>query len=513
MKLWRFALLAALLAAPASASTIDWHLYDADCVGGAAAVDIACGTYGRFLILQTSAPPGCVPRASGGEDPPIYPASSIVRPFPVAAMRLHDIAPHDAPANMGGPPTQPVTKWIAVIDFDDAHGQSTTWLAGQVAGPDVTAALAPLDDPVLHVLGDVGDFHVLARLCEIAQDVDGGALPAPVTVNMSFGRRVRSSDPTTASTCPAQNAACQVAQVAHHVTLPGSWLVAAAGNHREGLFPGTLDEVVDAGMVDVNAFLAGIATRPAWETPPGAAATIPGNGLCLDAWAAPAGSSYSSALLSGWLVTPLAHPDVLAQLDNGPWVPAWSATAGCYVLGKGRSATPWCNDAVTSIFSALIGPAPTGCGHQATEPIVTAPASGRATAPDAIPSIDSWGAPTHPAPESDPCVPCTGVVTGHGADLTLDLSESGALPGTIVLDQVALRVGASNHVLDLATWQLQLIGSGGLATLVIPNGGAWVTPGVSLSIWYRMRPSSINDCSSSQSCFWSSTPVLIQSSP
>jgi hypothetical protein len=506
---------AALLPASAAVGTsnqFDWHLYNASCTGGAAAVDIACGTYGRFLVLQSSPPPGCVPRASGSEEPPVYPVSPVARVFPLPQKRLKNIAPSEAPDGMTDPPAQPVTEWIAVVDFDSAHGESTTWLAGQVAGPDVTAALAPLDDPALDVLGPVGDFHVLSRLCEVAQDVDGGSLPAPRTVNMSFGRRARTSDPTSSSGCPVQNVACQVAKVAHHVTVAGSWLVAAAGNHREGLFPGTLDDVVDAGMVDLNAFLAGTATRGAWETPAGAAATIPGNDLCLDAWPAPAGSSYSSALLSGWLVMLLDHPDVLAQLGDGVWVPAWSATSGCYVLARGRKQTPWCNTAVTSILTNLAGPEPPGCGNRASDPAVTVPQPGQSTTPDPIPSIDSWGAPTHPAPESDPCVPCTGslVSTNHGTDLRLDLSESEPVPSGVVLDQVALRVATSYYVLGLGSTQLQLMDSGGLATIVVPNGGALITPGASLSLWYRMKPSLDINCSSSTQCFWSSTPLQIQ---
>lgn len=521
MRLQRLVPLAALLsirpaaAAMSTSTTVDWHLYDASCVGGAAAVDIACGTYGRFLILQSSPPPGCVPLASGGETPPVYPAAPIGHVFPAPIVHLHDIAPHEAPMDFTGPPVQPVSKWIAVVDFDNSHGESTAWLAGQVAGPDVTAALAPLDDPSLAVLGDVGDFHVLARLCEVAQDTDGGTLPAPATVNMSFGRRVRASDPTSSSSCPAQNAACQVAKVAHHVAQSGSWLVAAAGNHREGLFPGTLDEVVDAGMVDVDAFLANVATRPAWETPPGAAATIPGNGLCLDAWSAPPGSSYSSALLSGWLVQLLDHPEVLSQLGDGPWVPAWSASSGCYVLAKGRAPTPWCNDAITSLFAGLIGPPPPGCGQRHSDPTVTVPTPGRGTPPDAIPSIDTWGVPTHPAPESDPCVPCSGqmVASGHTTDLRIDLSDSEALPSGIVFDQVALRVGQNNYVLGLTLGQLTQMAGAGLATIVVPGGGALVDPNSSPSLWYRMKPDPAINCASSTLCFWSSTPILIQASP
>jgi hypothetical protein len=347
--------------APAAAVERDWHLYPSTCTGGAATVSFACGDYGRFLIVQTTPPPGCTQLAGGTEESPGYPTTPGIHHFPAPQKRLREITMEQAPFAMtagasvrrlasgaatqviiGGPPPQ-LTEWIGVIDFDSPHGESTTWLAGAVAGSSVTAALAPLDAPELAVIGPVADFHVLAKLCEIAESVDGGPLPAPATVNMSFGRPVRPFiDPTSPTACPVENVACQISRVIRHVKAGGTWFVAAAGNHGSPLFPSSLDDVVSAGMLDMTAFVGGVATRPAWETPSDAEAFIPGSALCLNSWAAPSGSSYSSAMLAGWLVKVLDHPDVLATLGDGAWLPAWSPARLCYVLARNRKATPWC---------------------------------------------------------------------------------------------------------------------------------------------------------------------------
>lgn len=516
------AALAIAMSAPAKSATVDWHLYDSSCAGGAGAVDIACGTYGRFLLLQTSAPPGCIPRAYGvEEDPPAYPPTVIAHPFHTRARRLREVAP--TPVPLSGAPAkslprlQPVSlldRWIAVIDFDSAHGDSTTWLAGQVAGSSVPAILAPLDDPALATLGPVGDFHVLARLCEIANIADGGANRAPVTINMSFGRPVRSVDPVSAAACPVPNAACQIAKVVHHLRTDGSYLVAAAGNRGATLFPASLDDVLGAGMLDATALVNGGPIRPAWETPRGADAWIPGNALCLGSWPAPAGSSYSSAMLAGWLVEVLQHPEVLSTLGDGPWVPSWSAQRQCYVLTKGRKTTRWCNAAITTLFDGLAGASESVCWRAATEPAVSAPTPGGPTSPSSLPSLDAWGDPTHPAPESDPCVPCTvNVRTAFvGSDLEIDLSQSGSLPGGIHLDDVSLRVDDHYYDLALTDTELHEMEIGEVATILIHDAGVLIPPGASISLWYRMKENATATCSTSAGCFWSSTPMLLESS-
>ena len=532
MKITRVSALAAALSlcatGPASFASTAWSLYDRACTGGTASLEIPCGSYGRFLIVQSTAPPGCTPIASGVEDPPTYP-TQVVSVFPVHAARVSELPQQpldpDPPSLRNDAPTRHATAqttspatpidedWVAVIDFDSAHGESTTWLADQTAGSTVNAALAPLDDPALAFLGPVGDIHVLNQICQLAESVDDDELKAPIVVNMSFGRPSRAADPASHAACTTQNAACQIAGVIHHLSEAGSTFVAAAGNRGSLLFPASLDEVLAAGMLDLNPFMAGAATIPAWETPPGVEAWIPGNALCLSGWPAPAGSSYSSAMLAGWLVKALTHPEVLATLGEGPWVPAWSATRGCYVLAKGRTLTPWCNAEVNDLFVGLSGASATnGCWAASTEPSESVPPPGSASPPDPLPSLDLWGSPTHPTPESDPCVPCDGTMVSGGpsvSDLQLDLSQSGPLPSGIHLDSVALRVGLDYYGLALTPGQIQGIETGGLATLLINGAGSLIPPSPSISLWYRLKSNANASCSSSSGCYWSSTPVLI----
>ena len=529
MSRWNLVPIAAALtlAAPAAAST--WHLYRADCTGGTAAVEIPCGAYGRFLLDQTVAPQGCILQDSGSETPPAYPQQGPMHHvFPGGVDDIDDITipsasrsrtktriatrPGPAPAPAPDPVIVYPGDWIAVIDFNNAHGLSTTWLAGHVAGPTATPRLVSLDDPALATFGPVGDFHVLAKVCKVADLVHDRVYPPPATVNMSFGRATRPNEPTS-STCVGHSAACQIAKVIAHVKAGGTVFVAAAGNHGEGLFPGSLTEVIAAGMLDLTSFVAGGPTRPAWETPSDAEAWIPGNGLCLDAWSAPAGSSYSSAMLAGWLVKPLKHPDVIAALGPGPYTAVRHPTRGCIVLGKGTNVTPWCNTAITAIFEDLQDPSSDACVQAVSSPTAAAPSPGPSVSPDPLPSVDRWGVPTHPAPESDPCVPCTGELsagTDGGDDLTLDFSQSGAMPQGMYLDSVALRVGESYFSLDLTPAQITDIQRGELATLVVPNAASLFEPYPSLSLWYRIKEAPAIDCATSLGgCYWSSTPLLL----
>ena len=512
-----------LLVSPAARAEVDWYLYPSTCTGGAAQVEIACGDYGRFLVLQTQAPDCPVLAKNVHEPPTAYPFPGQPSVFPIVAKRFRDLtigeppptAPHSGPQAMKAVTTSSqLFRWVDVLDFDDGHGESTTWLAGRVAGDLVETVLSPIDDPALEILGPVGDLHVLAKLCEIAEAVDNNHLPPPATINMSFGRRKRPADlDPESSACTRENAACEIAHVVDHLVgdPPRTFVVAAAGNHGGELFPGSLDEVIAAGMLDPTAFVASGVTEPAWETPGGAEAWLPGSSLCLNGWPAPAGSSYSSAMLAGWLVVPSQYPDVVATLGTGPWRPMWRQNCNGYVLTRGVKATPWCNTRVTQLIGAL-KTAPVSCGGAAVGPTAVLPPLGRSTPPDPnLPSIDTFGDPTRPTPESDPCVPCTGElqIGPTGTDLSIDLSKSGPLPEGIVFDAVFLRVDGFYYPLSLTLDQLQLMREGGLAHIVIPDGGDVLYPGSSLSLWYQLREVTASGCLTSSACFWSSTPLLV----
>jgi hypothetical protein len=147
---------AVLLAGAPAPAAVSWHLYPASCTGGSAAVSVPCGDYGRFLLDQTVEPPGCPLLDSGGETPPVYPQGPKAPLFPEEVYRLEDLTDRTRPATAlrGSSPTlaagggsgslaplvqvgpapapdpEPIPweidRWLAVIDFDGPHGQSTT---------------------------------------------------------------------------------------------------------------------------------------------------------------------------------------------------------------------------------------------------------------------------------------------------------------------------------------------------------------------------------------------------
>ena len=505
-------------AALASDPPIPWRLYRAPCAGGAAGIDVACGGYGRFLIRETDRP-ACVELAANGDDDAhivaSYPKPHVPKIFPFPAKRLRELT-MPAPLTLGNKAgtTQPGGgfKWVTVLDFDDAHGDSTAWLAGRVAGLTVQTVLAPLDEPALDDLGPVGDLHVLARLCEIVDDVDAHRLPPPTTLNMSFGRLRQVTDPE-AVPCDATLTSCQVASVIHYLKAKGTTFVAAAGNHGREMFPAVLDDVVSTGMLDGSALAQTRTAHPAWETPAEADAWIPGNALCLNSWPAPAGSSYSSAMLAGWLVEALQRPDLLATLPDEPWRAAFNVQKNCWVLARGPKLLPLCNGGITGILGPMTANPLAACGGVTARPVATPPPGLRAHTPGPLDSIESLGAPTHPAPESDPCVPCSGVIVadggGNGSDLVLDLSKSGPLPGDLTFDEVDLRVGDLYYPIALSEEELTLMREGALGTIVVPDGAALLRYGDSPSLWYRLRGEDTVECTAERPCVWSSTPLMV----
>jgi hypothetical protein len=528
-----------------NASAVDWALFEPACTGGASTLEIPCGDYGAFHFGEVQAPAGCSPVAGGSEAPPPYgqPGPGVAFPLtppmlipdalpaPMSAgagassTTVHQAAGAWAAREPGGwtPAVEPAVQpgqpgeldapaWIAVIDFEGPHGESTAWLVDQVAGPDVPALLSVLDDPALAALGPVGDFHVLAKLCEIAELVDAGGVVPPRAVNMSFGRAAGAHDPDPPATCNEDRGSCQVARVVQHLRNLGTSFVAAAGNHQQLLFPAALPNVLAAGMLDVGAMFEGT-TEPAWETPQTVEGLSPGNGLCLEEWAAPAGSSYSTAMLTGWLSEVLERYPTLDVTATGSWYPRWHAALGCWVLAQGVRMAPWCNDAIDVLFEGLAGDNENVCWHVATEPSVELPPPGQPQAQPAVPSIVAWAGETAPAPESDPCVPCVGHLVAQGAatDLVIDLSQAQPLTPGIFLDAVFLRVGYGFYELPLDTEDLAAMAAGDLAQIVLSGWGTLIPPGSGQpSLVHQMKTDAGADCTFLGLCFWTSTPLLIK---
>ncbi|HET9300475.1 MAG TPA: hypothetical protein VFO11_11050 [Candidatus Polarisedimenticolaceae bacterium] len=527
-------LLVWLLAAgvPCAAEVTDWHLYPPDCQGGVAALEIKCGSIGRYLVNQDpNSPPSCTEIRRGGPGAELYPPNEDSGPpFHTRAPRLGEELVTLSSTKQKGPGLKalivpgPSLDWISVLDFNNRHGDGTTWVVDQVAGPDVSAKLVPLDRPgFAAVLGDeVGDFHVLAAVCAVAEEVRVGNVPMPRAVNMSFGRHAHSEDPGSAAACPAppalQTAACEIARAVAQLTQQGTWFVSAAGNHGAPLFPGSLQEVISAGMLDLTRFFDDGSTAPAWETPPNADALIPGNALCMGSSAAPAGSSYSSAVLAGWIARLVKYGNpLLTQGGGSTWVPVYnsSPTKQCWTLGKALlnqspapppTASPYCNATITEMLDALSGTS-APCWNAATAPMATVAAVLHGDPRQGVDPLDGhFVLGTHPTPESDPCVPCSGHMVA--SDLHIDLSQSEPLPSWMALDEVGVRVDGTFLKLGLSPDDLTKMTTGDLAVLEVTDMETWVSSAVSLSVWYRMRPVE-ESCEVEENCFWSSTPLLL----
>jgi hypothetical protein len=537
----------AALGPQTGAVQVSWSLAPPGCSGPVTVIEIQCGDYGVFTVggAPESTTSGCAPSVISADDPLYYPPPYTLDPFPHPAQHLRDSGgggpmetkvrrvPPSRKVNLIGkapgpsppptPPPQAPPPWIAVIDFSGAHGDSTTWFAGEIAGPTVDTRLADLDDAALDELGEnVGDFHVLAQLCAIAEVVDDEGRNPPLVVNMSFGRAQVDTDPLSGASCTEGRVSCQIAKVISHLRARHTSFVAAAGNRRELLFPASLPDVLAVGMLDVGLFLSTGAAEAMWETPEeGVEGLAPGNALCVGYWAVPAGSSYSSAVMAGWLAEYLqSHPN--AEITGGePWVP--SLDEECYLLTRGTTVGGSCNAAIGSVFGGLEGGNMLTCWNWATAPSETVPPPDVPILEPAIPSLDTFASGEHPTPEPDPCVPCVGVGVGEGGgggggeesltvgvDLVIDLSQSHPVPAGTQLDGVSLRVGTDFYPLALTPEQIDALESGSLAQLVLSDAYPLLGPIDQPSLWYKLRPVAETTCHPPAECFWSSTPILIR---
>lgn len=538
---------------PQPVEEVTWALFDPECRQESAVLEVPCGTYGVFQFVSVDPADACDALTEGEEVPPIYhppssPGNFIATPVdpdldlyngleqPItnqsSANRLPELQtqPIDddgaydfglstgAPiAPPGTPPVEPdvAVEWLGVIDYSGTHGISTSWLADKVSGTAVQTYLGILDDPAFDPLGEgVGDFHVLAKLCQLSDFVDNGGDP-PRVVNMSFGRAARPVDRDDVdnvidgNACDESLASCQIAQVLTHLTERGVTFVAAAGNHQELLFPAKLSNVLSAGMLDLNRFFDERIVERAWETPPAADALMPGNALCLRHWSAPAGASYSSAMLAGWIYEALRlNPGLASIARDLEWAPAWDVDASCYRLMAEDMLWGPCNPYIQTLFGGLEGANEESCWTVASQPAIELGEPGPPQGAPQLPSLDEWSEETLPTPESDPCLPCIAIVSGN--DLIVDMSSSVGLPEGTFLDSVSLRVGSNYYPLALLPEDLTDIENGALSQLQLPGWG-WLTGlGVKLSLTYQQKANPADDCGEPNKCYWTTTPLYVQ---
>ncbi|MEM7585777.1 MAG: S8/S53 family peptidase [Acidobacteriota bacterium] len=541
---------------------VEWALLSDDCASPpVGASRLSCGQYGDFYLgqnLQSS----CPPKAAGRELPKIYAMPSLERDVIIPAnplgrqrpaLALEPMTQAGASQKSAGQDTpipcrsgscfstpSPDASWVAVIDWDNWHGWTTgwttTWLSGlpvqlyDLGGSDLRELFGPA----------VSDAHFLARLCEIADGVEEQVFQPPKVLNMSFGRLFQ-DDAGDGNSCAAHELSCQVGRVIDHLVELGVVPVAAAGNHGHPMFPASYDNVLSTGSLDLARFRTHLQITGSWESPSGPNFYLPGYGLCLGyrgsdgsewRWPAPPGSSYSSAMLAGWMAGVLDRHPLERPLDID-WTIAWSPDDACFMLSD--QVPQSCNQQINRIFEEILLHEPSCWSAGIREPslfVSTDRPAGRSFTKatdgggdsilDGLPSFVEWARTSHrPDPSADPCVPCatggldqsfTGsdgaLKSGPGVDrdLVLDLSASSPLRPAFTYEALYLRSGEDFFPLLDADqpedWPaLRQLGAGGVASLVIQNAGAVLEAELQPSLVFVV-------CLQPGNCFWNSIPVL-----
>lgn len=328
------------------------------------------------------------------------------------------------------PPESAPGYWVAVIDWHGWHGASVGAAIRQYSSDSARVSRYLLDDPgVVSALGAaVTDAHVLVQLCRLLEDVEINRIKAPTAINLSFGRLATEDDPESSVGCSEEELACQVARILDRLSrLEGEappTIVAAAGNHGLWLFPAALDSVLATGLPDL---LRSSPQTPigSWETPEPTRPLIlaPAAGLCLlaagHAWTAPAGSSFSTALVSAWLAEtapedrlPMLTEAFLDPEDRLRLNPGASVLTGTWAADlhvRKAAARSHC-DAVEGWGSV---------------PIVAPIDIGFSTPPN-FPSLVEIVSSTHrPTPEPTPCVPCRDIHVPPPSAATFAARSSG----------------------------------------------------------------------------------------
>lgn len=459
----------AVLAAPGGAAqSSSLFLAPADC-RPAGYEELACGAAGTLFV--------------GTEPAPLKSDCGLFEAAP-SVHGLYPKTPAESPQAAWSPcrggscfSAEPRGPWVAVIDWDDAHGWSVGETIRQASGQAVEARLYPLDASglaAIDALPAVGDVQVLAQLCRVAEDAERHP---PLAVNMSFGRLAGRSP---ASCEPgARSLACILGEVIGHLRKAGVAVFAAAGHEGRLLYPAAAPGVLAIGSVDLGHLRATGAARPLPQTPAGVAGLFPGNGLYLEApggadfWAAPPGSSYASAFAAGWWAGYRVRAPKLSRKLLGlcaaklglmaPILRAGSAYLGCGAMALPRSdlAPPG------ALLATALGQRPEVCGRAAGTHTRRADdrrleVEGPATLVPELTLAELQEDLSHPAPDSRPCVPCHDSGSGDGSGgtttedptltypggksetaLVIDLGSSQALPRELELTGLYLQVGTT----------------------------------------------------------------------
>lgn len=515
-----------LCAASSAADPVSWRQYDNGCPARDVPNEFLCGNYGRFYINDEPALPGCTQLAQGDDMSSPYQVVRNVMHFPAIPLPVAERSNRTVAGAAGvGQLLQPAAglqrdrrvPWLALIDFEGAHGLSVDWLARAIAGERVASSALLLDDPAVNPNGVVTDIDVLRQLCVVAQRADNASHLMPV-VNMSFGRALETGDPIDGQPCLNDALPCQIRRVAEHLVANDAIVVAAAGKQKSWLFPAALDVVVGAALMDPSNYAQNAQATATWDMPTAAAALMPGNGLCLrGGWSAPSGASYSSAILSGWLAFAMTQGVRFTAGELSALEPVYSHARGCHVLGNAQGAQySACNEYIDVLFAGLAGQFQAFCWTGDDDRSITASLKPPTpTQPETV-GVVQWDADVRPAPEGDPCVPCTGSTFARNAsagDITINLSNTRPMREELVIESVHLRAGAKFHEVALTASMLDDLRRGAIDYLVIEQGAGIASSAGSSSLFFRLRDSAATSCddlvNGQPACGWMATHIHI----
>ncbi|MEM8932225.1 MAG: S8 family serine peptidase [Acidobacteriota bacterium] len=494
-----------------------WLRTDGSC-GTQAPVQIACGDVGEYHIdTQAVMTVECGGGVGKGEPIETYPRPQLQGGPNWPCQNGSCFTPDDDAWREQRP-------FVAVIDWDDPHG----WSVGAILAELVAAT--PRFDPLAAswpelpaVLSTAGDLHVLRQLCTM---LDQPAAERPDFVNMSFGRFTDGD-----ARCGTTSLRCEISMVLDELVKKGVTFFAAAGNDGEMMFPASAPAVSAVGALDLASFRGVGKIKPTPETPAGVDILMPGHGLALtladgSVWGAPPGSSYASALATGWIAdfSSSIVTDVKG-LWEGRVLTIYDPGDETYRLGYATGAVPQS----FSASAAALACNALGCSGESMAATPEAPRNrtieidGAGQLPSATFADIARDGQNRPSPGSRPCIPCHDIpddvmatdpvptkrmpgpvetASSHD-DLQIDLSASDGVPQEYALRSILLRVGDQVYAFSDSNHEglLADLAAGNVDSLRIPAAPPEVWTHHTALVWVLATTDGTE--------FWHATPVAI----
>ena len=466
---------------PGDAPELEWRLFTPDCDVGAAR-PLKCGRHGQYVFLGRGR--SKEPIAHGPQCQLLGQGVAVPSSLALAGQQAGLWQPCEGGSCFEPDGVVPDGQYTAVIDWNDQHGQTVAAMIQDVAGgmPIKLYDIETTNQDLINAQPEIGDAHILAKVCEVAEDADTNPATA---INLSLGRGGAG-----AVGCGSEpNLACEVKDVIQTLQAEHSMMVlASAGNHGDLLFPASVKGVFSVGSLDLSDFGPTGGGSPELNSPSQANGQFPGYGLFLEepagerVWAAPPGSSYATAFATGWLLNyERFYPGTLEALRQGEDVQvvakrAPDAMARLYYNGVPLEGSDL--SAPIQILRTALGKRPHICNA-----LVPAASYVLALEEAAAPSldlsfVDQAITSVNPAPDSQPCVPCqlhsrrpiraaNGRAANNGATLDFEAS-AGVATGSSLEAMYLVRNGKwfefGGRDIDLFLAAME-VGGGGEAVL------------------------------------------------